>query len=765
MDKLSVGVVIGAAIGASFHASVSGAQRKLHTLGDAVKALDGQKARFAPLEKAEADLDAARAKLADARRMVLDLNKAIATGGSSPALTKELERATSAAARLAQAVETKRAKVRAVRSDLEAAGVSTAGYKQQVERLGSALERAAQKHARLGSAMQAQDALMQQRAGLRGQMLDTVAIGAGLTGVFRGAGETQSVLTDIGITAGLSAGRMQEVGARIGELAVLTHQSGVELAQGLKTLITSGLDPDMAVGSLEAIGKTATASGAQVEDVARTAFSLMDNLKVAPGDAIRAMDMLTEAGKQGRFELHDMAQYFPMLTAEAQKLRMTGAPAVASLGSALQIALKGAADPSEAANNMKNYIAKLTAPETVKRFEKFGVDLEGEFARWQKQGLNPIEESLTLIQTMTGGDGFKVGELFGDMQVKSFITPMLANMEEYRRIKGEVMSASGTVDADMNRRASEDPTVAWRDFGESLRQLRDAVITPLLPKLGELIGHITVGARAVTSFAAAHPALTENIAMLGAALLAGKVGVVGVGYAFTFVKGAFLALRVAMLANPIGLLIAGIVAAGLLLWKNWDAIKAGALAAWDAIGSAWSGLRDTVSTAVNDAIDYLKGVPGRMIQAGVDIGAGLVDGIKSGAANLWDGAKGLADSAIVGVKDTLGIRSPSRVMMGLGRHVTEGLRLGIAGGEGGVLAQMGGLAGRIAAPMAAGALAFGAAMPATAGQAGGAAIHNSYTITINAVAGQDAQAIARAVMDEITRQQAAQRRGALGDWA
>lgn len=766
--------MIGAALSASFQSSVSSANRKLHAIGEAIADLNRQKASFKPLEKAEYELDAARAKLAEARRTVLDLRKAMETS-PSPALKKSLDEAVKASEGLARAVEAKRAKLREAKAAMEASGVATGDYRNQLARLGSALDAARAKQTRLGEAVRAHDELLQKRASMRGQLFDTVAIGAGLTGLFKGAGETQSVLTDIGITAGLSAARMRAVGVRLGELAVTTHQSSASLAEGFKTLIAAGLDPERAIGSIEAIGKTATASGAEVNDVAKTVFSLLDNLKVAPGDAIKAMDMLTEAGKQGRFELKDMAQYFPMLTAEAQKLGMTGTAAVAGLGSALQVALKGAADPAEAANNMRNYLAKLTAPETVKNFKKFGVDLENEFARWAKAGINPIEASLKLIQKLTGGDGFRIGELFGDMQVKSFITPMLANMEEYKRIKGEVMSASGTVDADLARRANEDPTVVWRDFGESLKQLRDAVITPLLPPLGKMIGLITDGARAVGQFASQHEWLVSNMATLGAAMLAGKVGITAVGYAFTFVKGAFLALRVAMLANPIGAIIAGIALAGVLVWKNWDAIKTGIASAWTwlsntasrvvtAIGSAWSDLTGLVSRAVDGAIAYLKSVPGRMIQAGVEIGRGLSNGIKAGAASLWDGGKELANQAVGSVKDTLGIKSPSRVMMGLGQHVTEGLRLGIAGGEVGVLGQMTGLARKLAAPVTAGAIAMsGAAMAAPAGP--GVTIHNSFEITIHAAAGQDAQAIARTVMAEIERAQSSTRRGALGDWA
>jgi len=63
------------------------------------------------------------------------------------------------------------------------------------------------------------------------------------------------------------------------------------------------------------------AAEAEITDVAKTAFSLLDNLDLPVNKLTQALDMLTEAGKLGRFELADMSQYFPSLTAQAKRFR------------------------------------------------------------------------------------------------------------------------------------------------------------------------------------------------------------------------------------------------------------------------------------------------------------------------------------------------------------------------------------------------------------------------------------------------------------
>lgn len=428
-------------------------------------------------------------------------------------------------------------------------------------------------------------------------------------------------------------------------------------------------------------------------------------------------------------------------------------------------------------------------------------------------------EAEAAIKALQGAHG--LGELFTDMQAAKFIRAAMMNADLQKRVASEALTgnpldkdfadAIDTTDSRVQRIGS-----AWAGLMSRL----SVAIKPVTD------GFLDLASGALEWFNAAidgNKGIAQGMVLVGGALAALKTGSMAVGilgaigrvvsfgpggglvsglfrlggilptvgsgviglaraipamgsalltvgrYAALFGRGLLLGL------GPIGLLIG----AGYLLVTHWDEVKSAVGGAVEWMAGKWSGIRDAVSMAIGDAIDYLKSVPGRMLQAGRDIGAWLMDGLKSGAAGLWEGGKALADSAVTSVKNTLGIRSPSRVMMGIGQQVTEGLRIGIEGGAGGVLGQMGGLARALAAPIAAGAVAMGwaampvaaapvamgvAAMPASAGQ-GGVSIHNEFTITIHAAAGQDAQAIARAVMSEIERQQAARGRAALGDWS
>lgn len=69
-------------------------------------------------------------------------------------------------------------------------------------------------------------------------------------------------------------------------------------------------------------------------------------------------------------------------------------------------------------------------------------------------------------------------------------------------------------------------------------------------------------------------------------------------------------LNAAMSANPVGaviLLIEGAIAVGVLLYKNWDTVKAKAGEVWNSIKTAFGGIRDSITGAFSAAKDKVAG--------------------------------------------------------------------------------------------------------------------------------------------------------------
>lgn len=147
---------------------------------------------------------------------------------------------------------------------------------------------------------------------------------------------------------------------------------------------------------------------------------------------------------------------------------------------------------------------------------------------------------------------------------------------------------------------------------------------------------------------------------------AGILGTVGGGIA-----------KVAASLGPHGLLIgavlAGTVAVGTVVVKNWDKIK-------EKVGNAWSWIKEKAASLW----DGMKSVVSGAVGIGKNVVGGLWNGIKGVAGGLWKGIKGIGSGIINGFKSIFGIHSPSKVFAGIGGYMMQGLRNGIVSGENGV---------------------------------------------------------------------------------
>lgn len=195
-------------------------------------------------------------------------------------------------------------------------------------------------------------------------------------------------------------------------------------------------------------------------------------------------------------------------------------------------------------------------------------------------------------------------------------------------------------------------------------------------------------------------------------------------------------MNTALLANPIGLVVAAI--AGLIvwlvyLWNTNDGFRDAVTSAWNKIlevgKNVWNWISNfftvSIPNAINTAINFfsqlptkigtflsnsitkmsqfvrdlgskgleaaknlisnitsgLSGLPSKMFEIGKNIIQGMINGVKNMASKVVDSVKGVVDNAISGAKKLLGIKSPSRVFMEIGAYTSEGMALGIEQNE------------------------------------------------------------------------------------
>ncbi|HWJ72411.1 MAG TPA: phage tail tape measure protein [Kaistia sp.] len=484
------------------------------------------------------------------------------------------------------------------------------------------------------------------------------------------AAQWDSSLRNIGITAGLSGAALDRMirssGGQYERLALQVGQSSADIAAGANTLIAAGMDTKRIDNLLPIIGRVSTAADAAFQDISKTAFALSDGLQVPADQMEGALASLVVAGKAGRFELADMAKFFPALTAQMANLGVTGREAVTTLAAGLQIAMKGAADPAEAANNMKNFLAKLSSPEVKRNFEKMGVDLSGVMKDAVAKGINPIEAVIQKVSKLTGvsaadiskafatakksgltdaaalakveeqvrkiGGADKLANLFGDQQALSYLLPFLANMQEYTQIAQEAGKATS---------AATDTDFASRMAGLEKRLQRfSEIATQFGRRVGfafaENLGWISAGLDGLLSVIAvldaALPGSVDTILMLaggfmalviGLGLLAPALSIVGAGLG---VIGAI----VGVIFSPFILIIAAIAGAAAIIMADWAYFA-------PFFQRLWLGIKQTF----RQALDALKSLF-RGDFAGFKRGMlAAWESLKASASAGWDIVKGV----------------------------------------------------------------------------------------------------------------------------
>lgn len=196
---------------------------------------------------------------------------------------------------------------------------------------------------------------------------------------------------------------------------------------------------------------------------------------------------------------------------------------------------------------------------------------------------------------------------------------------------------------------------------------------------------------------------------------------------------AQLGFNAALWANPITwvvALIAGLIAIGVLLYRNWDTVKAKTIELWNKMKETWNLIKQAVSRGAQEIASAVKTKFGEMVSSartkltemwntakqkftdmvnsarekmndvkskvteginnvkeflsGIDLSSmgkdmiqGLINGIGSMAGSLVEKAKGVVSGAIEGAKALLGINSPSRVFMEIGEFTGQGMEIGL----------------------------------------------------------------------------------------
>lgn len=326
------------------------------------------------------------------------------------------------------------------------------------------------------------------------------AAAAGAVAGGAGAG-TVSVLASLGsVVAALNRFGMLEA-AQV-ELAKTTEKTKEEVQPAVDRFLVSGpkygttatslvgaasayaaagVDYDTSIASAELTAKAAKAGSVEIDKAAAAAIVFMQNLEVKVSDLETAFDYSIKGGKLGKAEFKESAAVMPELAASGSKIGLKGLSGVRDIIAALTVVRESAATTGQAADFLRDFMEKMSAPVTVKAFKKAGIDIQKELKDADKKGVSRLDRTLDLAARYTKGDAFKEAEIFGDLQARNAMSGLLKKRDKYEEFKGTIeREAPGTMQADLAK-SMDTFNSSVEKFGASVDRIMVGVGEKLAP--------------------------------------------------------------------------------------------------------------------------------------------------------------------------------------------------------------------------------------------------------------------------------------------
>lgn len=313
-------------------------------------------------------------------------------------------------------------------------------------------------------------------------------------------------------------------------------------------------------------------------------------------------------------------------------------------------------DAGEAANSLKTGLARLITPakEGSVWLERLGIEVTNADGS-MKDSVTIQSELHDAFSTLSESEQIAAASaIFGKMQMSKWLALINTAPEDVSALS-ESLKEEGTT--------SEMADAMMNGFGGSIEKLK-STIDVLMYTLGGLIAeYLTPVIEKIQSVVDAFLALDDEtkdhiikiaavVAAVGPVLIViGKV-ITGISSVISIISGLIAA--VGALSAPFLIvtgIIAGVVAAGVLLYKNWDEVCAWAGRVKDKVTESWNNMRTNVSNAWNNMKQNTSNAMDA-IKSKVEQNGGGIKGVLKTAVdayvNLWKAGFEAIDNATGG---------------------------------------------------------------------------------------------------------------------
>jgi len=552
---------------------------------------------------------------------------------------------------------------------------NTKGFTAGMNEAQGTLDRVGQKVGDLGRGMSTFGANMTKKV-----TLPILAVGGA---AFKIGMDFNTAMTKLRTQIGLTEAEVNSMREAILQMAAETGIKHRELAEGLFFVASAGFEGAEALDILRRSAQLSALGMGDTKIVADLLTSAMAAYGSEVLDAGQASDTLIAAVKAGKLEAPELSaalgSVLPMASAMGVEFHE-----VAAAMAGMSRTGTGAAEAATQINGIFNTLLSTT-PQAEEALRKVGLSSDGLRTQLSEEGL--LATLQTLKTTFEDNDE-AITDVFGNIRALRGVLDLLGgNAEDNVEIFAALEGATGDLDEGFGilsetaefeaKQALAGVEVAAQELADTMAPYTTAAIETLNRKIGELIGW----------WREQDDVTKDNIIRLGGLVAAIGPVVWFLGKLAIITQAVLIPILKFLIFTVGGVKLAVLAFAGALLYLGYILFKE---------------IPDYLRAFVviwrhdfNMVLEWTKGFLRKLekgfvdfslnsFKIGVNIIRGIINGLTSWAPSLNGALNNIVNSAVEGVKGTLGIRSPSKVFEGIGGDMGRGLMEGLDGIRGSV---------------------------------------------------------------------------------
>lgn len=417
------------------------------------------------------------------------------------------------------------------------------------------------------------------------------------------------------------AARTAEIGDQVLEISNRTGVATADLTDGMYQVVSAFGDSADAAAILETAAKSAAAGNATTTDSINLLSAVTKGYGDTSAEAVQqAADLAFATVRLGQTSFPELAAGMGKVIPLASTLGLEQE----QLWGAMATLTGVTGSTAEVVTQMKATMQAFLSPSKNMQAALKNMGYESGQALLESKGL---QGSLDALKDAVGGNELAFAGLFSSVEAQTAVLAMAGNQAENLTSKtAEMYEATGAANTAFERQTN---TLAYdiqmvKNLGANfltqlgtnilpyVREFAEAalpVVSEALEKIGSyMTGTIIPAAETAVKWISEHRtlilALAAGIATAVAAYKAYKVVTAASATGTFTLAGAMTALNLHVLAVVAAIGLA--VAAGILIYKNWDKNKAKAVELGAKISEVWGNIKTGVSEAVANLISAFQ---------------------------------------------------------------------------------------------------------------------------------------------------------------